>query len=96
MKDVAARAGVGLSTVSRVVSEKSGVSRSKRKAVERAIAELGYSRNDFRAHAAHGLGPHDRRRRHAHLRPVLRPARQHGRAECAGARPARAGGLGRR
>jgi LacI family transcriptional regulator len=47
MKDVAARAGVGLSTVSRVVSEKSGVSRSKRKAVERAIAELGYSRNDF-------------------------------------------------
>ncbi|BDZ40209.1 LacI family transcriptional regulator [Microbacterium suwonense] len=47
MKDVAARAGVGLSTVSRVVSEKSGVSRAKRRAVERAIAELGYSRNEF-------------------------------------------------
>ena len=47
MKDVAAHAGVGLSTVSRVVSGKSGVSRTKRQAVERAIAALGYSRNDF-------------------------------------------------
>ena len=47
MKDVAARAGVGLSTVSRVVAGKGGVSRAKSKAVERAIAELGYSRNDF-------------------------------------------------
>lgn len=47
MKDVAARAGVGLSTVSRVVSGKGGVSRAKSKAVERAIAQLGYSRNEF-------------------------------------------------
>lgn len=47
MKDVAAHAGVGLSTVSRVVSGKAGVSRAKRQAVERAIAALGYSRNDF-------------------------------------------------
>ncbi|MFE6734862.1 LacI family DNA-binding transcriptional regulator [Microbacterium sp. NPDC057650] len=47
MKDVAARAGVGLSTVSRVVSGKVGVSRAKTRAVERAIAELGFSRNDF-------------------------------------------------
>lgn len=47
MKDVAARARVGLSTVSRVVAGKDGVSRSKRQSVERAIAELGYSRNDF-------------------------------------------------
>lgn len=47
MKHVAARAGVGLSTVSRVVSDKGGVSPGKRKAVERAISELGYSRNDF-------------------------------------------------
>ncbi|OJU42565.1 MAG: hypothetical protein BGN97_09065 [Microbacterium sp. 69-10] len=47
MKDVASRAGVGLSTVSRVVAGKGGVSRAKSKAVERAIAELGYSRNDF-------------------------------------------------
>lgn len=47
MKDVAARAGVGLSTVSRVVAGNPGVSRAKCKAVERAIAELGYSRNDF-------------------------------------------------
>ncbi|MGF2949740.1 LacI family DNA-binding transcriptional regulator [Microbacterium alcoholitolerans] len=47
MKDVAALAEVGLSTVSRVVSGKDGVSRAKRQAVERAIAALGYSRNDF-------------------------------------------------
>lgn len=47
MKDVAALAGVGLSTVSRVVAGKGGVSRAKCRAVERAIAELGYSRNDF-------------------------------------------------
>lgn len=47
MHDVAAHARVGLSTVSRVVSGKAGVSLAKRNAVERAIAELGYSRNDF-------------------------------------------------
>lgn len=47
MKDVAVRAGVGLSTVSRVVSGKVGVSREKTRAVERAIAELGFSRNEF-------------------------------------------------
>lgn len=47
MKDVAALAEVGLSTVSRVVSGKEGVSRAKRQAVERAITALGYSRNDF-------------------------------------------------
>lgn len=47
MKDVAAHAGVGLSTVSRVVSGGTSVSRAKRQAVERSIAALGYSRNDF-------------------------------------------------
>ncbi|MEJ1087966.1 LacI family DNA-binding transcriptional regulator [Microbacterium sp. Mu-80] len=47
MKDVAAHAGVGLSTVSRVVSGSTGVSRAKRQSVERSIAALGYSRNDF-------------------------------------------------
>ncbi|MGF3056297.1 LacI family DNA-binding transcriptional regulator [Microbacterium sp. YY-01] len=47
MKDVAAHAGVGLSTVSRVVSGKGGVSRAKTRAIEAAIAELGFSRNDF-------------------------------------------------
>lgn len=47
MKDVAARAGVGLSTVSRVVSGKGGVTAAKVKAVERAILELDFSRNDF-------------------------------------------------
>ncbi|WP_298037619.1 LacI family DNA-binding transcriptional regulator [uncultured Microbacterium sp.] len=47
MKDVAARAKVGLSTVSRVVSGKRGVSPAKVRAVERAVRELGYSRNEF-------------------------------------------------
>lgn len=47
MKDVAAKAGVGLSTVSRVVSGKTGVSRAKTRAVEAAITQLGYSRNEF-------------------------------------------------
>jgi len=47
MKDVAARAGVGLSTVSRVVSGKGGVSAAKVRAVERAVRDLHFSRNDF-------------------------------------------------
>ncbi len=47
MKDVAERAGVGLSTVSRVVSGKGGVSKAKSRAVERAIRELDFRRNDF-------------------------------------------------
>lgn len=47
MKDVAVKAGVGLSTVSRVVSGKGGVSPAKTRAVEAAIAHLGYSRNEF-------------------------------------------------
>jgi LacI family transcriptional regulator len=47
MKDVAARAGVGLSTVSRVVSGKPGVAPAKVRAVERAVRELNFSRNDF-------------------------------------------------
>lgn len=47
MKDVAARAGVGLTTVSRVVSGEGVVSFEKVEAVRRAIDELGFSRNDF-------------------------------------------------
>ncbi|WP_052460764.1 LacI family DNA-binding transcriptional regulator [Microbacterium gorillae] len=47
MKDVAALAGVGLSTVSRVVSERGVVSATKVRAVESAIAQLGFRRNDF-------------------------------------------------
>ncbi|WEG08530.1 LacI family DNA-binding transcriptional regulator [Microbacterium horticulturae] len=46
MKDVAARAGVGLSTVSRVVSGKGGVAAAKVRAVEKAVRELNFSRND--------------------------------------------------
>lgn len=47
MKDVASRAGVGLSTVSRVVSGVGGVSPAKERAVLQAIRALGYTRNDF-------------------------------------------------
>ncbi|MEV7181151.1 LacI family DNA-binding transcriptional regulator [Kitasatospora sp. NPDC093679] len=46
MKDVAAAAGVGLKTVSRVVNEESGVSPATAARVRTAIAELGFRRND--------------------------------------------------
>ncbi|SEB41437.1 transcriptional regulator, LacI family [Paramicrobacterium humi] len=46
MKHVAAHAGVGLSTVSRVVNGDPHVSEAKTAAVLRAIAELGYRRNE--------------------------------------------------
>lgn len=47
MKDVAALAGVGLSTVSRVVAGGAHVSAAKRHAVETAIESLGFHRDDF-------------------------------------------------
>lgn len=47
MKDVAALAGVGLSTVSRVVSGNGPVSDEKAAAVHRAIRELDFRLNDF-------------------------------------------------
>jgi LacI family transcriptional regulator len=43
--DVCRRAGVSRSTVSRVVAGNGYVSESKRKAIEEAIAELGYRPN---------------------------------------------------
>jgi LacI family transcriptional regulator len=46
MKDVAARAGVGLKTVSRVVNGEPGVLPSTAAQVRRAIDELGFRRND--------------------------------------------------
>ncbi len=46
MKDVAAAAGVGLKTVSRVVNEESGVTAEMAARVRAAIAELGFRRND--------------------------------------------------
>ncbi|MFE1441588.1 LacI family DNA-binding transcriptional regulator [Streptomyces sp. NPDC058739] len=45
LEEVAARAGVGRGTVSRVVNNESGVKESTRRAVQRAIAELGYVPN---------------------------------------------------
>ncbi|MGW6787442.1 LacI family DNA-binding transcriptional regulator [Streptomyces sp. NPDC054987] len=46
MKDVAARAGVGLKTVSRVVNGEPGVTSETEKRVLEAIAALGFRRND--------------------------------------------------
>ncbi|MGE7384075.1 LacI family DNA-binding transcriptional regulator [Streptomyces sp. NPDC004126] len=46
MKDVAARAGVGLKTVSRVVNGEPGVTPDTERRVQEAIEELGFRRND--------------------------------------------------
>lgn len=46
MKDVAARAGVGLKTVSRVVNSEPGVTRDTELRVQEAIDALGFRRND--------------------------------------------------
>ncbi|ABY25246.1 transcriptional regulator [Renibacterium salmoninarum ATCC 33209] len=46
MKDVAARAGVGLATVLRVVNGDANVSNRTKVLVDQAIAELGFRRND--------------------------------------------------
>jgi LacI family transcriptional regulator len=46
MKDVAARAGVGIKTVSRVVNGEPGVLPSTASLVHRAIADLGFRRNE--------------------------------------------------
>ncbi|MEU3074969.1 LacI family DNA-binding transcriptional regulator [Streptomyces laurentii] len=46
MKDVAARAGVGLKTVSRVVNGEPGVTADTERRVQEAIASLGFRRND--------------------------------------------------
>ena len=45
MKDVAARAGVGFKTVSRVVNDEPGVSELTAEKVRRAAAELNYRRD---------------------------------------------------
>ncbi|WP_372454957.1 LacI family DNA-binding transcriptional regulator [Streptomyces buecherae] len=46
MKDVAARAGVGLKTVSRVVNSEPGVTPDTERRVQEAITALGFRRND--------------------------------------------------
>ncbi|MER6914480.1 LacI family DNA-binding transcriptional regulator [Streptomyces sp. NPDC000594] len=46
MKDVAARAGVGLKTVSRVVNDEPGVTPDTERRVREAIDALGFRRND--------------------------------------------------
>ncbi|MEU4213183.1 LacI family DNA-binding transcriptional regulator [Streptomyces sp. NPDC026206] len=46
MKDVAARAGVGLKTVSRVVNDEPGVTPDTERRVREAITALGFRRND--------------------------------------------------
>ncbi|MEX1079612.1 MAG: LacI family DNA-binding transcriptional regulator [Homoserinimonas sp.] len=54
MRDVAKHAGVGLSTVSRVVNGDGSVSTKRTQAVEAAISELGFRRNDFARHLRMG------------------------------------------
>ena len=54
MRDVARHAGVGLSTVSRVVNGDVTVSPQRTKAVEDAIIELGFRRNDSARHLRMG------------------------------------------
>lgn len=54
MKDVAALAGVGVKTVSRVVNGERHVSEETRQVVERAIAQLRFQRNDSAASLRHG------------------------------------------
>jgi LacI family transcriptional regulator len=54
MRDVAERAGVGLSTVSRVVNGDGSVSAKRTQAVEAAILELGFRRNDSARHLRMG------------------------------------------
>ena len=54
MSDVAAAAGVSLKTVSRVVNEEPGVRRETAEIVHRAIAQLGFRRNDLARALRHG------------------------------------------
>lgn len=54
IKDVAMRAGVAISTVSRVINNMDRVSPSTRAAVQNAIDELGYIRNDLAASVKSG------------------------------------------
>lgn len=55
MKDVAARAGVGLKTVSRVVNGEPNVRPETAALVQAAIDDLGFRRNDSAAFLRHGL-----------------------------------------
>src|SRR2546430_11255311 len=54
IKYVALRAGVSMGTVSNVLNNPSVVSRNTRERVERAIAELGYVRNESARHLRAG------------------------------------------
>src|SRR5262249_18793990 len=54
MSDVAARAGVSLKTVSRVVNADAAVRPATADRVQRAIAELGFRRNDLARALRHG------------------------------------------
>jgi LacI family transcriptional regulator len=50
IRDVAARAGVGINTVSRVINDRTGVSAATRAKIEAAIAELNYVPNEVARH----------------------------------------------
>ncbi|MGI8780061.1 MAG: LacI family DNA-binding transcriptional regulator [Solirubrobacteraceae bacterium] len=55
MRDVAARAGVSLKTVSRVINAEAGVATATAERVGEAIAALGFQRNDLARSLRHGL-----------------------------------------
>jgi LacI family transcriptional regulator len=61
VKDVAARAGVSLGTVSNVLNRPERVSPVTRRRVEQAMADLGFVRNEAARHLRSGrsrtLGP---------------------------------------
>jgi LacI family transcriptional regulator len=54
MRDVAARAGVSLKTVSRVINQEPNVSERAAALVAAAVAELGFERNDLARSLRHG------------------------------------------
>src|SRR3954453_2235453 len=59
MNDVAELAQVGLKTVSRVVNNEGYVSAETAERVERAIAQIGYRRNEIRRRMRPGQGSSD-------------------------------------
>ncbi len=71
VKDVAAVAGVSLGTVSNVLNRPDRVSDATRVRVERAMAELGFVRNEWRPPAPSGQQPHARLRDAGRDEPVL-------------------------
>ena len=71
VKDVAAAAGVSLGTVSNVLNRPERVSAATRERVERAMADLGFVRNESARQLRIGHQPHARLRDARRHQPVL-------------------------